>query len=202
MSSTVWLSCGVLRAELQALHDQGRIRGQLMFLDSMLHMDPPRLEQILHTLLGKQAATPHCLVLVYGDCCSRMLDLTRQFHAGRVNAINCAQLLLGRVRYRRLMQQQAFMVLPEWAVRWKEIMHHELGLTEQVAQDLMGEHRGMLVYLDTGLIPVPAEELEAFAHYCGLPWHSESITLDTMLEMLLTAETEAQTVHLSGEQSP
>lgn len=200
--STVWLSCGVLRTELQALLDQDRIRGELIFLDSMLHMDPPRLEQVLHKLLGQQTAAARCLVLVYGDCCSRMLDLTRQFHVGRVNAINCAQLLVGRARYRQFMQQQAFLVLPEWAGRWRQIMHHELGLSEQVARDLMGEHRGMLVYLDTGLIPVPEQELKAFAGYCGLPWHSESITLDTMLAMLLAAEAEAQTAHLSGEQSP
>lgn len=199
--STVWLSCGVLRNELQALLDQGRIKGKLLFLDSMLHMDPPRLEQILYTLLGQQTAAEHCLVLVYGDCCSRMLDLTRQFHAGRVNAINCAQLLVGHCRYRQLMQQEAFLVLPEWAGRWKQIMGRELGLTEQLAHDLMGEHRGMLVYLDTGLIPVPEQELEAFARYCGLPWHCETVTLDTMLEMLLAAEAEAQTVHLSGEQA-
>lgn len=191
-TDTVWLSCGVLRAEMESLHQQGLIRGVLLFLDSMLHMDPPGLEATLIALLEKNLDKPRCLVLVYGDCCSRMLDLVRRFRVGRVNAINCAQLLLGRDRYRQLMHQEAFMVLPEWAGRWEEIMQHELGLTRAVAHDLMQETRGVLVYLDTGLAPVPEQNLAAFSAYTGLPWRTETVNLETMLSQLLAAQNEAQ----------
>ncbi len=189
---TVWLSCGVLRAEMESLHQQGLIRGELLFLDSMLHMDPPGLEATLTALLEKELQTPRCLVLVYGDCCSRMLDLARRFRVGRVNAINCAQLLLGRDRYRQLMHQEAFLVLPEWAGRWEEIMRNELGLTHAVAHDLMRDTRGVLVYLDTGLCPVPEQKLAAFSAYSGLPWRVETINLEIMLAHLLSAQAEAQ----------
>ncbi len=192
-TDTVWLSCGVLRAEMEALHQRGLIKGKLLFLDSMLHMDPPALEATLTRLLEKDADTPRCLVLAYGDCCSRMLDLVRRFRVGRVNAINCAQLLLGRDRYRQLMHQEAFLVLPEWAGRWEEIMQHELGLTRTVAHDLMRETRSVLVYLDTGLAPVPAQEMAAFSAYSGLPWQVEVVNLEIMLSQLLAAQNEAQT---------
>lgn len=194
-SDTVWLSCGVLRAEMESLYQQGLINGKLLFLDSMLHMDPPGLEATLTELLEKDHGNPRCLVLVYGDCCSRMLDLARHFRVGRVNAINCAQLLLGRDRYRQLMHQEAFMVLPEWAGRWEEIMQHELGLTRAVAHDLMQETRGVLVYLDTGLAPVPEQNLTAFSAYTGLPWRVEVVNLEIMLSQLLTAQSEAQASH-------
>ncbi len=188
---TLWLGCGVIRPELEELHRLGLISGELVFLDSMLHMDPPQLEAALTGALEQNAGYPGCLVLVYGDCSPRMLDLARRFRVGRVNVINCAQLLLGRDRYRQLMREEAFLVLPEWARRWAHIMKNELGLDETVARDLMGDNRGVLVYLDSGLLPVPEEYLIEFSAYSGLPWRVERVTLDSMLAALLEARSDA-----------
>lgn len=199
LSDTVWISCGVLRKELEALRARRLIAGKFCFLDSMLHMDPPRLEGLLTSLLKQSTGRSACLVLVYGDCCSRMLDLVRQYRVGRVPVINCAQLLLGRERYRELMHEEAFLVLPEWAERWEQVMHKELGLTEGIAHDLMQENRRGLVYLDTGLTPVPEETMHAFASYSGLPWRVESVSLETMLPLLLQAQQEASLRQQAGD---
>ncbi len=196
---TVWLSCGVVRAEMEELHRRRLIGGKLLFLDSMLHMDPPKLEAKLHTALTERTDETGCLVLVYGDCTARMLDLVRRFQVGRVNVINCAQLLLGRDRYRQLMREEAFLVLPEWARRWEYIMKSELGLNKEVAQGLMGENRRVLVYLDTGLLPVPELQLTEFSTYSGLPWRVETVTLDSMLTALLAARAEAKFCRVAGE---
>jgi hypothetical protein len=138
------------------------------------------------------------VVVVYGDCSSHMLDLVRDFKVGRVHAINCAQMLLGRARYHELMHAQSFILLPEWARRWKEVMQRELGLSSSVARDLMRENRRELVYLDTGLVPVPRAQLDGCADYSGLPWRVESVTLDHLLKLLLEAEA---SVCPSGEES-
>ena len=193
---TVWLCCGVVRAEMEELRRRGLIDGELLFLDSMLHMNPPQLEAKLTAALEQEKDIPGCLVLVYGDCSSRMLDLARRFRVGRVAVINCAQLLLGRERYRQLMREEAFMVLPEWALRWEHIMTSELGLNREVAQGLMGENRGVLVYLDTGLVPVPEQQLQDFSSYTGLPWRVEGVTWDHMLAALLAARDEAEAMGL------
>ncbi|MBF0548708.1 MAG: DUF1638 domain-containing protein [Candidatus Riflebacteria bacterium] len=177
----------------------GKISGQLRFLNSMLHMVPQKMETILTSALKEALPRKICLVLVYGDCCPRMLDLVRNFHIGRVDAINCAQLLVGRARYRELMQMESFMILPEWAGRWREIMQSELGLTENVAHELMGENRRELVYLDTGLIPVLETALKDCASFTGLPWRVESVTLDNLLKQLLIAQTTAQAMMFSNE---
>ena len=198
---TVWVSCGVLRAELEELVRRGAIHGELRFLDSMLHMDPQRLQDMLERALEQPGPEGGRLVLVYGDCCSTMLDLVRRHRVGRVGAINCAQMLVGRQRYRELMREQAFMLLPEWAVRWKEILEVELGLTPEIARDFMGETRGVLVYLDTGLAPVPAAALADCAAYTGLPCRVESVGLDHLLALLLEAESSA-TVRAGQEESP
>jgi hypothetical protein len=189
---TVWLSCGVVRAELEELQRRGLIDGELLFLDSMLHMEPRQLQARLTDALVRESGSSGCLVLVFGDCSAHMLDLARRFRAGRVEVINCAQLLLGRERYRQLMRDQAFLILPEWALRWEHIMKNELGLNESVARGLMGDHRGVLVYLDTGLVPVPEPQLVAFSAYAGLPWRVEAVTLDHMLQALQAARTEAE----------
>lgn len=189
---TVWLSCGVVRTEMEELQRQGLIAGELLFLDSMLHMDPPLLEAKLTAALEARSGQPGTLVLVYGDCSAHMLDLVRRFRVGRVSIINCAQLLLGRERYRQLMREEAFLVLPEWARRWEHIMKSELGLNEEVARGLMGENRGVLIYLDSGLVPVPKKQLVAFSAYSGLPWRIEKVTLDCMLAALLAAQAGAE----------
>ncbi|HBA87586.1 MAG TPA: hypothetical protein DCZ75_06220 [Geobacter sp.] len=188
---TLWLSCGVVRDELLQLHRQGLISGSLLFLDSMLHMNPPNLEAELQAELRRQSNEERLIVLVYGDCSPGMLDLVRRFKAGRIDAINCAQFLVGRERYRELMREEAFLVLPEWARRWKHVMGHELGLSRPVARELMGENRGALVYLDTGITPAPREELAEFSEYTGLPWRVEAVTLEPALAELLKAQARA-----------
>ncbi|MHB8120626.1 MAG: DUF1638 domain-containing protein [Desulfuromonadaceae bacterium] len=191
-SHTVWLSCGVVRAEMEELLRRGLIKGELLFLDSMLHMNPPQLEARLTASLEQRSGQSGCLVLVYGDCSAHMLDLVRRFRVGRVKVINCAQLLLGRERYRQLMHEEAFLVLPEWARRWEHIMKSELGLNKEVAHGLMGENRGVLVYLDSGLTAVPVQHLVEFSAYSGLPWRVETVTLDCMLAALLDAQAGAK----------
>jgi hypothetical protein len=186
-ASTLWLSCGVVGAELRELHRRGAIAGRLLFLDSMLHMRPTELEAALTAALA--AAAPDArVVLVYGDCCPRMVELARMFGANRTAVINCAQLLLGRARYREAMRDRAFVLLPEWAARWREVLQNELGLSEEVAGDLLQEHRRELVYIDTGLTEVPRQSLEAFSAYAGLPWRVEVVTLEHLLAGLLNAE--------------
>lgn len=186
-AATVWLGCGVLRAEMEALHREGKIGGGLVFLDSMLHMAPQRLETVLTAELERTASTGR-LVLVYGDCCAGMLDLAKRFGAERVDAINCAQLLLGRLRYRELMREQAFLLLPEWTARWREVVRSELGLSEPVARQFMREHRRLLVYLDTELAEVPQRTIEECSAYTGLPWRVEAVGLGHLLAGLLEAE--------------
>ncbi len=196
----VWLSCGVLRAEMEYLLKTGRISGKLICLESMLHMEPEKLETVLNSYLQRPGPMGGRLVLVYGDCCPRMLDLVRQYRVGRVDAMNCAQLLVGRERYRELMKQEAFLLLPEWAVRWRKIMEVELGLTPGIAIDFMKDNRKEIVYLDTGVNPVPYPHIHDCAAFSGLPWRIEKITLEPLVSSLNEALTAAK-VRLQPESS-
>jgi hypothetical protein len=154
-------------------------------------MVPQRLEELLPAAVNKYNTEDVRIVLVYGDCSSRMLDIVKQYRIGRVDAINCTQMLLGKERYRELMKAESFMLLPEWAMKWRHIMKTELGLSREVARDLMGENRRELVYLDTGLVEIPVKELEECSEYTGLPWRIEKVTLDNLLNLMLKARDNA-----------
>lgn len=195
MKRLVWISCGVLREEIEQLNQRGDIQGRLEFLDSMLHVSPERLEGRLSAEIDRQGDSDEQIILVYGECCAGMVELERRPNVTRVDAANCAELLFGRARYRELIMEGAFVFLPEWTGRWRSVFEEELGLPADVARDLMTEDRKVLVYADTGLGPVPTSDLDACAVHLGLPWRVELVGLSHMAEVL--ARTQAA-VGLSG----
>ncbi len=184
---TIWICCGVLRAEMEALQCAGKISGEVYFLDSMLHMAPQELDVSIRQIFDRLGASGR-IVLVYGDCCPSMRELAQHDGVTRVNAVNCVEMLLGPARYHQLMCEQAFVLLPEWTLRWKEIIQHELGLSAEVAPSFMRECHRSLVYLDTGLVPVPQPSIEECAAYTGLPWRIETVALDGLQALLRETE--------------
>lgn len=67
--------------------------------------------------------------------------------------------------------------MPEWTMRWREVLPKALGLEQGTAKTLMGEMFTKLVYLDTGLAKVPVAQLDEVAAYTGLPWEIAAIDL-------------------------
>jgi Protein of unknown function (DUF1638) len=179
-----WICCGVIRNEINELLRCGKIQGSVEFLDSMLHMDPLCLDSRLEERI--KASIGYLVILLYGDCCPKMFEFSQLHNVKRIKAINCVEMLLGKSTYRAYMQKNAFIFLPEWALRWREVFQTELGLSEGVAKDFFTETRSELVYLDTGLVPVPYTELENCSEFTGLSWKVEHVSLDLFLKELLT----------------
>lgn len=192
--TTLWMCCGVMRKEIEYLLANGDIEGELMFWDSMLHMVPIELEKRLNMILNGLIDTLRPMVLVVGDCSPHMLNIAYDHKIARVDATNCAEMLFGATRYRELMNTGAFIVLPEWAPRWKEIMNKELGLYDEVAKEFMQDNRTEMVYCDTGLQAVPFEMLQLFSDYTGLPLRIEEVDLVPVTLLLHDAEANARTL--------
>ena len=184
-AKTLWVACSVLGAEVKELHRRGEIGGELLMLNSMLHMDPMKLERTLTNVIEKENRP---IILIYGDCCPSMRQLANRPNVSRVQSTNCCQLLLGKKRFKELMHAEAFILLPEWTPRWKEIIEQELGLHGEVAMALFKDTRQELVYLDTGVIPVPEKDLADCAAYTGLPVRIETPGLSHLQDALKTAE--------------
>jgi hypothetical protein len=180
------LSCGIFRAEYQLLPETLRQALDPVFLDSMLHMDPAKLDGILDSFLQKNGNKP--ALISFGDCCPHMQELGVSARTARTDGVNCCEIYLGRERYRQLQKERTFFLMPEWAKRWEHIVKNELGLADrQLARDFMAESMDKAMYVDTGVIPVPVEDLEAFSDYTGLSVRVETVGPEYFIAALQNA---------------
>jgi hypothetical protein len=179
--------CAVLKAELQALREQHWPDLHMDFLSSMLHMWPDKLGRKLDDKVKEQCLQQQKTLLVYGDCCTEMTDFTQRPGVARVRGNNCCDLLLGRKIYRKLSHDGIFFLLPEWARRWRHIFSIELGLDENNAAALMGDMHTKLLYLDTGILPVPVQDLKECSAYCQLPWEVMTVSLEPLRQAIQNA---------------
>lgn len=178
------LACSILRPEIEGVMAELRQEGydvEVTYLDSALHMRPRKLEEVLSEQLA-----PGDMIL-FGDCSAGMTEFERAGHV-RVAVPNCMEWLLGRERYRCLMEEGAFFVQREWAERWQAIFQEELGLKDgELAREFFTGMHKMLVYLDTGMAPVPEEALAGMSAFTGLPVRKEIVSMDPLRETLRKA---------------
>jgi hypothetical protein len=186
------ICCSVLRRELEAFASQHYPDAELVFLDSMLHMHPEKLGLIIDAALSVRPDRD-CL-LVYGDCHAHMQETVRRPHCARTNSVNCGELLLGRDKYRSFRNQKVFLFLPEWTERWREVFIKELGFSDRsLAREFMQESQRRLVYLDTGVIPVPEKTLKDVADHFGMPVDVLAVSLDELYQAVRLAIQHLQT---------
>ncbi|OHD19973.1 MAG: hypothetical protein A2Y38_21090 [Spirochaetes bacterium GWB1_59_5] len=161
------IGCGIFKNEFKLLPEALQNAVLPTFMDSMLHMDPARLDGILSAAmisLRKEET-----VLAFGDCCPYMREIASREGVARTPGVNCCEIYLGQERYRQLRSERVFFLMPEWATRWKHIFITELGLhTKALARDFMAQSMRRAVYIDTGAVPVPVEPLAEFSEYTGL----------------------------------
>jgi len=158
------IACGIFREEIEHLIRLGTVSASFTFVDSDLHMYPQELERVLGELIE-----PGCF-LCYGQCHARMKEQQDCGIITRVSGLNCCEILLGRADYRRLRAGGAFFLLPEWTMKWEHVFKELLGFTNPaLAAQFMNEMHTKLIYLDTGVTPVPHDGLRDIAEYCSLP---------------------------------
>jgi len=181
MSDIHCIACSVFREELNALQERGLLDLNIRFLDSGLHVKPAELRERMVPILESEREQGHEVLLAYGDCHPHMAELMERQGVARTCGFNCSEILLGREQYRKLIKEGAFFMFPEWTLRWWDIfsmlLELDLGSTAEVMRDMHSK----LVYLDTGVVPVPKEKLKACADYCSLPFEVLHISLDNLL---------------------
>jgi two-component sensor histidine kinase len=169
------VACGIFKAEFAALDAELRERFNPVFLESMLHMDPDRLDQALAAALPP-AGEP--AVILYGDCSPHMGEFGEAPARVRTEGDNCCEICLGRDRYRQLRRSKAFFLMHEWALRWERVFKTELGfVSRETARAYMGETMKEAVYLDCGSSPIPEPVLAEASDYLGLPLRVEACGL-------------------------
>ena len=167
MKDILAVCCGIFRDELTALAPRSP-RLKTVFADSMLHMRPDLLQDRIDALLESFPAGK--VLFVYGDCTPRIVELCRRPGFAKTAGINCCEIMLGRTEYRRLRKEGHFFFLPEWTLRWREVFERELGFAGgRGAGEMLREVHSRLLYLDTGVMPVPTSVLDEIGRDLGLP---------------------------------
>lgn len=167
MTKIAIVCCSVMKHEVAAILAQDFPDIEAVFLDSMLHMHPKLLEQTLESKL-RELACP--ALVIYGDCSPAMHSLEDRFVCARTTGVNCCELLLGHERYLADRNGQAFLLLPEWTKRWKEVFQKELGFKDmELARSFMHEYRTSIKYIDTGFVPVPEDTLREISDFFDMP---------------------------------
>ena len=177
-SQIVMVCCSVFRAEVTLLWKTHWPHLRVPFQNSMLHMNPTKLGCRLQSVVDEELRKGNRVVLVYGECYPGLGVLESRPGVARTRGGNCAEMVLGRNQYRRLLREGAFFLLPEWAAQGEKYFKREMGLSRENATSLMQESHQRLLYLDTGVMPIPESGLEAVSHYCGLPWEVLPVSLD------------------------
>lgn len=180
-------ACSIFRDSLERLVNEKRICCSPTYLPSMLHMHPERLETELEKLFKNHEKKTVKQILLYGDCCPKMLDLEKMPGTARTSGINCCEIILGTPLYRKMRSEGKFFIIREWAMRWKEIFEIELGLKGENAISFMKEMHTGLVYIDEGLSDPPLGMLGEISSYSGLSFEIIKISGDPLLEKIESA---------------
>ncbi len=183
------ISCSVFQSELEVLRDRHWPGLRMRYIRSHLHVRPVKLSECVEAMVDEELALGRHVLLVYGDCFWRMLEIMSKHRVQRIDTINCCQQMLGRCDYRALAHDGAFFLLPEWASNWREVFTVDLGLDRSTAHEVMSDMHTRLVFLDTGVRPVPVEDLEACSEFCGLPWSVVQVPLNTLHDALQSSLT-------------
>jgi len=184
------IGCGIFKNEFKLLPEALQATIKPAFTDSMLHMEPVRLDGILSAALDDERDDEQdtSTILAFGDCCPYMRELASRKGVARTPGINCCEIYLGQERYRQLRKERVFFLMPEWAARWKHIFLTELGLhTKELARDFMAQSMRRAVYIDTGTVPVPLDPLAEFSEYTGLAVTVEVVGPEHFTAALKTA---------------
>jgi len=183
----IGISCSIFRREIKLLQEQKQLEIPFRYLGSMLHLDPEELDERLQAVTSEDHHDGKDIILVYGDCCPYMYTIKKQDHVKKIPGKNCIEILLGNDLYTNLIREGAFFLMPEWAKRWREIFQDEFKLYGEDARSFMTELHTKLIYVDTGLTPIPENLLIEISEYSGLPTEIMPVSLEKLLTSIQNA---------------
>lgn len=186
MKDILALTCGIFQAEMKQLAPRFP-RMRFVFADSMLHMRPDLLQDRIDDVLAQHP--PGKTLFIYGDCTPRIVELSRGPGYAKTKGINCCEILLGREEYRRLRKAGAFFFLPEWTLRWRDVFERELGFAGgRGAGEMLREVHNQFIYLDTGVMPVPAALLDEISRELEMPMTVLTVGLERLEHNVANAQ--------------
>ena len=182
-NNIIIIACSIFKYELEHLKSQNKIDVPVVYLNSMLHMYPKKLETLLDAKLKEY--DHYKIILLYGDCHASMLDYENNPNIIRSQGINCCEILLGSEKYKKMRKDGAFILLPEWSVRWKEAFIDYMGFKNSKSSSLfMNDMHKKLVYVDTGFQDINQPLLTEISQYFDLPLEIYSTSISELEKVI------------------
>lgn len=182
--STMFISCGIFREEIEYLIKENKLDRNLIFLDASLHVNFDKLKKKLTEALEENSGKRQRLKVLYGNCHPEMQQIMKSYSAKRIGAANCLEAMIGAEEMKRLdSEAKAFYLSAGWVNNWEEMFalgEKDFGLD---FKSMFGSYKRIVV-LDTGVIPVNEEKVRKFSELTGLPVVRKHITLDYFLNLI------------------
>jgi hypothetical protein len=179
----VIIACSIFKYELEYLVETGKINIPIVYLNSMLHMHPKQLQKLLDAKIEEYKNFK--IILMYGDCHARMIDYEEKTNVVRTPGINCCEIMLGTQEYKKIRNDGAFILLPEWADRWKEAFIDYMGFkTSKAIRPFMSEMHKKIVYVDTGFQEKNSPLFNEISDFLGLPLEIYSSSIDELEKVI------------------
>lgn len=183
-SNIVIIACSIFKFELELLKKAGKINEPIVYLNSMLHMDQAKLKKTLDKTIDNYKS--YKIILIYGDCHAEIYDYEENANILRTPGINCCEIFLGEKEYKKQRKEGAFLLLPEWIKRWKEVFIDHLGFKDSKAiKPFMNEMHKKLVYIDAGTYCTDKKLLNEISDFVGLPLEIHKTTIDELERVIL-----------------
>ncbi len=198
-SNIVIIACSIFKYELEHLVEAGKINIPIVYLNSMLHMYPKQLQTLLDAKIEEYKNFR--IILMYGDCHARMMDYEENKNIVRTPGINCCEIILGTQQYKKIRSDGAFILLPEWADRWKEAFIDYLGFkTSKAIKPFMSEMHKKIVYVDTGLQEKNSTLFNEISDFLGLPLEIYSSSINELEKVIsrLIEESDSSKINTHG----
>lgn len=183
-TTPVLVSCGIFREELEYLAREGRLNGDIVFLDAALHVNFDKLKAgLVQALDGKRREGCEVNVL-YGACHPEMADILECHGAKRMAANNCLEALVGVDEVRRLDSEgKTFFLSAGWINNWEKMFALGKEDFEFDFEAMLRPYERVIVF-ETGVIPIDEEKLRKFQQLTRLPVERKAITLDHLFDQL------------------
>lgn len=180
------LACGILGREIRWLIAKNGWPVDVTFLDSSLHVDFGQLERGVRSALSHYAGEE--VAVFYGACHPRIDQILSGTASFRTPVENCVEALLGRDIYLRELENGAFFLFEQWALRARELLLSPFGGVEAVAREVYQAEQKYLLGIRTPCSLDFTAAAERTGRMVGLPvrWmdasldHLESVLLETI----------------------
>jgi Protein of unknown function (DUF1638) len=195
MSSTAFVICGALGAEIKDIVDRRGWDVAIYGVSALLHLYPARIVEELSVKLRALRPRYERLVVVYGDCGTngRLEPLLEEVGAARVRGPHCYEMLAGQDLFHQVSEERpGTFFLTDWLVRnFDRAVVRGLGLDRdpELKPMLFGNYEAVM-YLRQVPNPRLATRAQEIAAYLGLPLEIVDVglgELETRLAELVEA---------------